>query len=110
MVLNYSEDVIEVDEKVRRDLQLTENLGFEIVAEEQTQEEADAAIEELKSKKAEAAKKLKQKPKTEEEEAAEVEALVEKTAQELGQTLCVDSEKVKAAEKEIELIKTRWLM
>jgi hypothetical protein len=80
LVLNYSEDVIDVDEKVRRDLALTENLGFEIVPEEQTQEEADAALEELRSKKAEAAKKLKQKPKTEEEEAAELEALVDKTA------------------------------
>ena len=78
--------------------------------EEQTQEEADAALEELKAKKAEAAKKLKQKPKTDEEEAAELESLIAKTAQELGQTLCVESEKIKAAEKEIELIKTRWLM
>lgn len=69
---------------MRRDLQLTENLGFEIVAEEQTQEEADAALEDLKSKKAEAAKKLKQKPKTEEEETAELESLIAKTAQELG--------------------------
>lgn len=39
-----------------------------------------------------------------------MEGLVEKTAQELGATMSGDSDKVKAAEKEIELIKTRWLM
>ena len=34
MVLNLSEDVIDVDEKVRRDIGAVENLGFEPVPEE----------------------------------------------------------------------------
>ena len=80
MVLNLSEDVIDVDEKVRRDIGAVENLGFEPVPEEQTEEEAAAILEELKNKKAEAAKKAKAKPKTDEEEAEEAKVLIQKTA------------------------------
>lgn len=59
MVLNFSEDVIDVDERARKELGLVENMGFEIVPEEQTEEEAAAIAEELKNRKAEAAKRNK---------------------------------------------------
>jgi hypothetical protein len=73
LVLNFAEDTIDVDEKVRKELGMVENLGFQPVPEEQTEEEAAALLEELNLKKADAAKKTKQKPKTEEEEAADLE-------------------------------------
>ena len=110
MVLNFAEDVIDFDEKARKDIGMVENMGFEIVPEEQTEEEAAALLEELKNKKAEAAKKNKQKVKTDEEEAADLEQLVIKTSQELGKSLSSDEERIQAVEKEIELVKTRWLM
>jgi hypothetical protein len=34
MVLNFSEDTIDIDERVRKELAMTENVGFEIVPEE----------------------------------------------------------------------------
>jgi len=90
---------------------MIENLGFEAVPEEQTEEEASEKLEALSAKKADAAKKSKAKPKTEEEEAAELENLILKTSQELAAALTKDnSEKIMATEREIELLKTRWLM
>jgi hypothetical protein len=56
-------------------------------------------------------KKAKQKAKSEEDELAEFESLIEKTATELAATLTSENgEKIFAAEKEIELLKTRWTM
>ena len=34
MVLNFAEDVIDFDEKARKDIGMVENMGFEIVPEE----------------------------------------------------------------------------
>ena len=34
MVLNFGEDVIDFDEKARKDIGMVENMGFEIVPEE----------------------------------------------------------------------------
>lgn len=110
MVLNFSEDVIDVDERARKELVMVENMGFEIIPEEQTEEEAAALVEDLKNKKAEAAKRNKQKVKTDEEEAADLEQLIAKTSAEMGKTLSERDDKIQAVEKEIELIKTRWLM
>ena len=47
LVLNFAEDTIDVDEKVRKELGMVENLGFQPVPEEQTEEEAAALLEEL---------------------------------------------------------------
>ena len=111
MMQNFAEDVVDVDDKCRKDAGLVENLGFEPIPEEQTQEEREAAIEELNNRKAEAAKKSKAKPKTPEEEEEELKLHIEKSAQTLAQFLTKEnSEKVVAAEKEIGLLKTRWLM
>ena len=114
MVTKFVEEVIDIDEKVRKDLGCVENLGFEEIPEEQTEEEAAALIEDMKNKKAEAAKKTKAKPKTDEEEAEELNQLIAATAKSLGQALVgsedSESDRIKAAEKEIELVKTRWLM
>ena len=76
MALNLSEDVIEADEKVRKDIGAIENQGFKPVPEEQTEEEAAAIFEEIKIKKEELAKKTKAKPKTEEEEAEELKGMI----------------------------------
>lgn len=111
MVQNLAEDTVDIDERVRKEIGTVENLGFEPVPEEQTEEEAAAIAEDLKQRKAESLKKSKQKPKTEEEEAQELESLIQKTTAELTQSLTKNnSEKIISAENEIELIKTRWLM
>jgi ASC-1-like (ASCH) protein len=59
MVQNFSEDIIEVDERARKELAIVENMGFEVVPEEQTEEEANVIAEDLRNKKAEAAKRNK---------------------------------------------------
>lgn len=111
MVQNFAEDMVDVDERCRKENGMIENLGFEAVPEEQTQEEAEALIEEMKVKKAEAAKKSKAKPKTEEEEAEEQQAHIDRCGESLAGLLTgQNSEKLISAEKEIELLKTRWLM
>jgi hypothetical protein len=110
MILTSVVDVVDHDEKARQEIGMVENFGFEPVPEDQTEEQAAEALEELKLKKAEALKRSKQKPKTEEEEAAEMDMLVKKTSETLGNSLCLDEEKIRAAEKELDLIKTRWLM
>lgn len=110
MVTKFAVDVVEADEKARQEIGMVENFGFEIVPEDQTEEQAAELLEEIKNKKAEALKKSKQKPKTEEEEEAEMNSLVTKTSETLGNALCTDEENIKAAEKELDLIKTRWLM
>ena len=69
MVMNFAEDIIDIDDRSRKELAIVENMGFEVVPEEQTEEEAAAILEDLKNKKAEAAKRNKQKVKTDEEEA-----------------------------------------
>jgi hypothetical protein len=65
----------------------------------------------MKAKKAEAAKKSKAKPKTEEEEAEEFRVHVERIGENLAGLLTREnSEKLISAEREIELTRTRWLM
>ena len=59
MMMNFSEDVVDIDERARKELGMVENMGFEIVPEEQTEDEANAILEDLKNRKAEAAKRTK---------------------------------------------------
>ena len=55
MIQNFVEDTIDVDERMRKEIPgMSENLGFQPVPEEQTEEEAAALLEELNLKKAEA--------------------------------------------------------
>ena len=42
LVQNFSEDIVDVDDKSRKENGMIENLGFEAVPEEQTYEEAEA--------------------------------------------------------------------
>jgi hypothetical protein len=71
MLTKSALDIVDMDEKVRKELNIPELSAFIFPANEQTEEELTAIKEELKNKKLEAAKKLKIKPKTEEEEALE---------------------------------------
>merc|ERR1712060_287708 len=58
--------------------------------------------------KQESMKKLKKKPKTEEEEAKELEELNAKVTEEMTKTLI--NEETEVVEREIEFVKTKWLM
>ena len=89
---------------------MIEHLGFEPLPEEETEEEAKARIDAVAAKKAEAYRKIKAKPKTEEEEAEDAEKVAEKAAEVLGELLCSNEERITAAENEVSKIKTRWLM
>lgn len=71
MLGNALEEVVDIDDKVRRDMNIVENVGFQVPPDEATEEEIAALQEDIKNRKIEAAKKLKSKPKTEEEDAAD---------------------------------------
>ena len=58
--------------------------------------------------KQESLKKMKKKPKTEEEEAKELEDINSKVMETMASTLV--NEEVDNVEREIELVKTEWLM
>ena len=53
-------------------------------------------------------KKLKKKPKTDEEEAQELKDITEKSVQQLADHLC--GNEIDRAEKEIKLLETKWLI
>ena len=110
MIANYSEEVVEIDEKVRADLGIIEHVGFEPILDEETEEEQKARLDGVVARKAEAYKKIKGKPKTEEEEAADVQQVSEKATEILGEALCANEERLTSAEGEVGKIKTRWLM
>ena len=59
MIVSTVLSVVDHDEKVRQEIGMVENMGFEPVPEEQTEEQAAEILEELKLKKAEALKKSK---------------------------------------------------
>ena len=110
MVQNFVVDVIDQDEKTRQELGMIENLGFEPLPSEETEEEAKERNDKLAARKLEAYKKLKLKPKTEDEEAADLAALIEKASAALGEQLCNNPERVRSVERELNRIKTTWLM
>jgi hypothetical protein len=85
MMQNYAEDVVEVDEKARAELGLIEHLGFEPVPDEETEEEAKARLDGVAARKAEAYRKIKAKPKTEEEEAEDAQKVAARATEILGE-------------------------
>lgn len=59
MLMNMAEDFPVLDDACRKELGMMENLGFEIVAEDQTEEQAEQIRSEKASRKAEILKKSK---------------------------------------------------
>ena len=81
---------------------------FRIPPEDETEEQrADFKRKEIERKN-EALKKLKKKPKSDEEEVAEMETLINKLTENLSHYFI--NNQVDAAQKEIEILKTKWLM
>ena len=77
-------------------------------AEDETEEMRSEYLKQASLSKQEALKKLKKKPKTEEEEAKELEEINAKVMECMSQTLV--QEETEKVEREIELVKTKWLM
>jgi hypothetical protein len=86
---------------------MMENPGFIVPHEHQTEEEVKKLRDERKAKKDEWLKKNKKKPKTEEEENAELEEVKNRAVNGLKHELLAS--KVNKAENEIEFAKTKWL-
>ena len=76
--------------------------------EDETEEQRSEFLKQSSLAKQEALKKLKKKPKTEEEEAKELEEINTKVIECLSQTLV--QEETEKVEREIDLVKTKWLM
>lgn len=81
---------------------------FKIPAEDETEEQRADFKRKEKERNIEALKKLKKKPRTDEEEAAELETLITKLSENLSHYFI--NNQVDAAQKEIEILKTKWLM
>lgn len=86
---------------------MIENFGFAVPHEHQTEEEVKKQAEEQKARKADWLKKTKKKPKTEEEENAELEELKNKVGHGLKTELLQN--RVERAEQDIDYVKTKWL-
>ena len=108
MLMNMCEHAVEYEAKGREELQMMENLGFIVPHENITEEEIKKMEEEKKAKKADWLKKTKKKPKTEEEENAELEELKHRVIN--GMKADLINNRVAKAEKDVEIIKTKWLM
>ena len=87
MLLDLSEITVEQEAKAREELLMPENLGFEVPSEEQTEEEKKKLLDEKKLKVADWLKKNKKKPKTDDEDAKDMEELKNKMSQGLAQML-----------------------
>ena len=108
MVGRLAETLVEHETQVREEIGAHPIETFRVPPEDETEEQRAEILKQLNAAKQEALKKLKKKPKTEEEEAKEVEDINLKV-NEIMQGVLVKEETVKA-EREIEFIKTKWLM
>lgn len=107
MLLDLSESAVDLEAKVRDELQMIEPANWVAPHEGQTEEEVKKLAEEQKARKAEWLKKTKRKPKTEEEENAEAEEL--KTRMAAGLKGELQGQRLTKAEGEIDYVKTKWL-
>ena len=108
MVGRICEQAVDIETKVRDELGGMPIETFRVPPEDETEEQRQEWIKGEALKKAEALKKLKKKPKTEEEEAQELKDIIDKSVQQLADYLC--GTEIDRAEKEIKLLETKWLI
>ena len=107
-LLGLSEMTIDFEQRARDELQSIANPGFIVPAEGATHEELKKIEDERKAKKADWYKATKKKPKTDDEEAQEVEDIKARTAAALKQELL--HHRLTKVGKEVEILRTKWLM
>lgn len=108
MVSALARQLVDQENSAREELTLAPMEQFRIPPEDETEEQrADFKRKEIERKN-EALKKVKKKPKTDEEEVAEMETLINKLTENLSHYFI--NNQVDAAQKEIEILKTKWLM
>ena len=108
MVGRLAETLVENETSIREELGAQQIEQFRIPPEDETEEQRQEYIKQMTLQKAESMKKLKKKPKTEEEEVKEQEDIKMKVIEVMSGTLIRDeTEKI---EREIEFVKTKWLM
>ena len=108
MVGRLAETLVENETTIREELGASQIELFRVPPEDETEEQRQEYIKQMTLQKAESMKKLKKKPKTEEEEVKEHEDIKMKVIEVMSGTLIRDeTEKI---EREIEFVKTKWLM
>ena len=108
MVGRLADTLIDQETKVREEIGAFPIDTFRVPAEDETEEQRTEMLKSASLIKQESLKKMKKKPKTEEEEAKELEDINSKVMETMASTLV--NEEVDNVEREIELVKTEWLM
>jgi hypothetical protein len=108
MLLNLSEQTIDLEQKARDELQTIANPGFIVPHDAITPEEIKKIEDERKAKKADWYKATKKKPKTDEEELQEGEEIKQKTIAGLKNELL--NNRLTKVGREIDILRTKWLM
>jgi len=108
MLLNLSEQTIDLEQKARDELQTIANPGFIVPHDAITPEEIKKIEDERKAKKADWYKATKKKPKTDEEELQEAEEIKQKTIAGLKNELL--NNRLTKVGREIDILRTKWLM
>jgi hypothetical protein len=108
MLKDLCDTTVECEVKAREELLMPENFGFEVPHEGQTEEERQKLRDEKKAKVTDWLKKNKKKPKTEDEDAKDMEELKNRVSVALSQQLVEN--RVERAENDVELVRTQWLM
>ena len=108
MVGNLAVKLVEHETKVREEMGAAAIEIFRVPPEEETEEQRLELIKQAKLAQQESLKKLKKKPKTDEEEAKELEDINSKVLDFMIHNLVHDQTEL--VEREIELVKTKWLM
>ena len=108
MVGRLAETLVERETSIRDELGAYPIETFRVPPEDETEEQRTEYLKQVSLQKSESLKKLKRKPKTEEEEAKELDDIKAKVLEVMSGTLVRDeTEKI---EREIEFVKTKWLM
>ena len=108
MVGRLADCLIDQETRVREEVGAYPIETFRVPPEDETDEQKTEYFKSINLAKQETLKKLKKKPKTEEEEANELSEIRTKVIESMSQTLVHDE--TEQVEREIELAKTKWLM
>lgn len=108
MLTELTGKCVDADTRIREEMTMTLRDDFEVPSDDLTEEEMEALYSQKAIRRADNIKKNKKKPKSDEEEKAELEDQKCRVAEVLVQNLI--KSRIDRAEKKIQLLKTEWMM
>jgi hypothetical protein len=108
MLTELTGKCVDADTRIREEMTMTLRDDFEVPSDDLTEEEMEALYSQKAIRRADNIKKNKKKPKSDEEEKAELEDQKCRVAEVLVQNMI--KSRIDRAEKKIQLLKTEWMM